>query len=117
EETSARAFVARAHAVAEAATIVARRQANARAWYEAGAAVLLGLVLVAAVRWLAPSPAALVILVYLSARVLPRISAFQQGVHQYASALPALSRVVALHEACDAAREPIARPGRAPVFD
>ncbi|HEX7084825.1 MAG TPA: ABC transporter ATP-binding protein [Vicinamibacterales bacterium] len=116
EETSAREFVARAHAVAEAATTVARRQANARAWYEIGAAALLGLVLVAAVRWLAPSPAALVILVYLSARVLPRISALQQGVHQYASALPALSRVVSLREACDAERERIARPGRAPAF-
>ena len=116
EEASAREFVGRAQAVAETAGLVARRQANARAWYEAGAAVLLGLVLVAAVRWLAPSPAALVVLVYLSARVLPRISALQQGMHQYASALPALSRVDSLRRACDEAREDIARPGRRPDF-
>lgn len=117
EEPSAREFVERAYAVADTAGLVARRQANARAWYEAGAALLLGLVLIAAVRLLAPSPAALVILVYLSARVLPRISALQQGAHHYASALPALARVVSLRDACDAAREAIARPGRAPAFD
>jgi ATP-binding cassette subfamily C protein len=116
EDASAREFADRAQAVAETAGLVARRQANARAWYEAGAAVLLGLVLVTAVRWLAPSPAALVILVYLSARVLPRISALQQGLHQYATALPALARVEAMRRACDEAREEIARPGRRPEF-
>lgn len=116
EVASSREFATRAHAVARAALDAVRQQADARAWFEAGAVLLLAMLLIVGMRWFAAPPAALLVLVFLCARVLPRVAALQQGLHQYATALSAVTSIASIHARCVAAREQLVHPGRSLPF-
>ena len=114
EHTSAREFAVRSESVARAASAAAREQADARASFDIGAALLLALILMLAVRWFAAPPATVLILVFLCVRVMPRVSALQQGLHQYGAALPSLFAVESARARCAAAREDLTA-GSAPL--
>jgi ATP-binding cassette, subfamily C, bacterial len=105
ERASAAEFSRLANAVARRALDAVRLQADLRAAFETGAVVILAVLLVAAVRVFAVPAASLFVLLFLFARLMPRVSSVQQGLHQYATALPALSHVEALQARAEAARE------------
>jgi ATP-binding cassette, subfamily C, bacterial len=118
ERASATEFTRLANAVARRALDAVRLQANLRALFETGAVVILAALLVVAVQVFAVPAASLFVLLFLFARLMPRVSSVQQGLHQYATALPSLAHVEALQARAVAAREfvgPVsARPGAVP---
>jgi ATP-binding cassette, subfamily C, bacterial len=118
ERASATEFTRLANAVARRALDAVRLQANLRALFETGAVVILAALLVVAVQLFAVPAASLFVLLFLFARLMPRVSSVQQGLHQYATALPSLAHVEALQARAVAAREfvgPVsARPGAVP---
>jgi ATP-binding cassette, subfamily C, bacterial len=120
ERASAAEFSRLANAVARRALDAVRLQANLRALFETGAVVILAALLVVAVQVFAVPAASLFVLLFLFARLMPRVSSVQQGLHQYATALPALAHVEALQARAVAAREFVghasARPGTVPLM-
>ena len=79
-----------------------------RVVFETGAVVIFAALLGVAVRVFAVPAATLLVLLFLFARLMPRVSSVQQGLHQYATALPALAHVEALQARAEAARETVA---------
>ena len=77
-----------------------------KALLDAGAAVVLALLVYGAVSWLQLPAAALLLLLFIFARTVPRASALNHSVHLFVHALPAFDRVTRLLEACRAAHEP-----------
>ena len=108
ERASAAEFSRLATAVAQRALDAARLQADLRATFEIGAVVILAVLLVVAVRVVAVPAASLFVLLFLFGRLMPRVSSVQQGLHQYATALPALAHIEALQARAEAARETVA---------
>jgi ATP-binding cassette subfamily C protein len=111
ERASAAEFSRLATAVAQRALDAARLQADLRATFEIGAVVILAVLLVVAVRVVAVPAASLFVLLFLFGRLMPRVSSVQQGLHQYATALPALAHIEALQACAEAARETVANAG------
>jgi ATP-binding cassette subfamily C protein len=105
ERSSTAEFSRLANAVAQRALDAARLQANLRVVFEASAVAILAMLLVVAVKGLALPAASLFVLLFLFARLMPRVSAVQQGLHQYATAVTALVHVEALHARAKEARE------------
>jgi ATP-binding cassette subfamily C protein len=105
EHASAVEFARLSQAVAGRALDAVRLQADMRALFEAGAVVILAVLLIAAVRVFSVPPALLFVLLFLFARLMPRVSSVQQGLHQYATALPALAHIETLQARAEAARE------------
>jgi len=105
ERSSTIEFSRLANTVAHRALDAVRLQADVRAAFEIGSVVILAVLLVVAVRVFAVSAASLFVLLFLFARLMPRVSSVQQGLHQYATALPALAHVEAVQARADAARE------------
>jgi ATP-binding cassette subfamily C protein len=105
ERASAAEFTRLADTVAGRALDAVRLQADVRALFEGGAVVILAVLLVASVRVFSVPPASLFVLLFLFARLMPRVSSVQQGLHQYATALPALAHIEALQARAEAERE------------
>lgn len=87
-------------------------QLTADAWFEIGSAVMMGAMLLIAIRWIAISPAEVLILLVLFARVLPRIRMLQTTYRGFVSLLPGFATVKRIEEQCDAAAEPDADIGQ-----
>lgn len=113
ESQSIALFARGSDRVASAALSAVRAQADARWLFECGGALILAGLLVVALNWLGATPAMLLVLVFLFARLMPRVSAMQQGLHQYVTSLPAIAAVEAVHAQCAQAREDLVdrRPG------
>ena len=105
ERSSTAEFSRLANAVAQRALDAARLQANLRVVFESGAVAILAMLLVVSVKGLALPAASMFVLLFLFARLMPRVSAVQQGLHQYATAVTALVHVEALHARAKEARE------------
>jgi ATP-binding cassette subfamily C protein len=105
ERASAAEFTRLADTVAGRALDAVRLQADVRALFEGGAVVILAVLLVASVQVFSVPPASLFVLLFLFARLMPRVSSVQQGLHQYATALPALAHIEALQARAEAERE------------
>jgi ATP-binding cassette, subfamily C, bacterial len=121
ERASTSAFSRLANAVALRALDAVRLQADLRAMFEIGAVAILATLLVVAVKVFAVPAAALFLLLFLFARLMPRVSAVQQGLHQYTTALTAITHVEQLQTRAEAAREatiPVAAgsPATAPIM-
>jgi ATP-binding cassette subfamily C protein len=108
ERSSAMEFSRLANALASRALDAVRLQADVRSTFEVGSAVILAGLLLIGVGLFAVPPASLFVLLFLFARLMPRVSSVQQGLHQYATALPALAHVEAIQARADAARETMA---------
>ncbi len=105
ERASAAEFARLADTVAGRALDAVRLQADVRALFEGGAVVILAVLLVTSVRLFSVPPASLFVLLFLFARLMPRVSSVQQGIHQYATALPAMAHIDALQTRAEAERE------------
>lgn len=83
----------------------ARQHASLSAWFEIGSAVLLGVVLYVAVEIIAVPPAAILILLALFSRVMPRLMAAYRSWGNLITLLPAFANVQRLIEKCGQAAE------------
>ncbi|MHB8383823.1 MAG: ABC transporter ATP-binding protein [Candidatus Binataceae bacterium] len=95
--------VARANLDAE------RQQTFASAWFELGSAIILGVVLYLSIQYLAIAPAALLILLILFARVMPRFLGALQKWHLFVNAMPAFVNLTAMQARFAAAAGPVER--------
>jgi ATP-binding cassette subfamily C protein len=91
-------------------------QLSADAWFEIGAALMMGGVLLVAIEWIAISPAEVLILLVLCARVLPRIRLLQSTYRGFVGQLPGFATVTRVEEQCRAAAEVDAGIGPALEF-
>ena len=88
----------------------ARQQAVAATWFELGSVVILAVVLYVSIKMLAVSPAAILILLLLFARVMPRIMTGQQHYRAFVNSLPSFGNLLNIEARCAAAAEPAAHP-------
>jgi ATP-binding cassette subfamily C protein len=86
-------------------------QLSADAWFEIGSAVMMGAMLLVAIKWIAISPAEVLILLVLFARVMPRIRTLQTTYRGFVSLLPGFATVTRIEEQCRAEAEPDADIG------
>ena len=87
-------------------------QLSADAWFEIGSAVMMGAMLMVAIKWIAISPAEVLILLVLFARVLPRVRTVQTTYRGFVSLLPGFANVIRIEEQCREAAEPDAGIGQ-----
>jgi ATP-binding cassette subfamily C protein len=87
-----------------------RSQADVKCLFDIGSVLVLAGAVVGAVSILRMSPAAAVFLIYLCARLLPRISSLLQDWQGLACLLPSLSAIAAMEGRCRAAAEPSPDP-------
>jgi ATP-binding cassette, subfamily C, bacterial len=92
----------------------ARNFANAALWLDLGSYVVLSGLVFMAVGVLHFEASMLLLLLFLFARIMPRLASLQQNVHFYANLLPSVARVADLRARCLAAAAPEA-PAAAPV--
>jgi len=80
--------------------------ANSTAWLDVGSAATLSGLLLVAVGVMHLDAAAILILLFLFARIVPRVGALQQTLHFYVNLLPAVDRFARLEAQCRAAAAP-----------
>ncbi|MFN8512771.1 MAG: ABC transporter ATP-binding protein [Chloroflexia bacterium] len=95
----------RIRAVSAAHGAVVRGQAAAKSWLDIGAVALLSGIVYVAVRGLHLSAAGLLLLIFLFARVLPRLTGAIQSYHNYIALLPAVGAVREQLARCEAEAE------------
>jgi ATP-binding cassette, subfamily C, bacterial len=83
-----------------------RNHANAAFWLDIGSVAMLTLLVFIIVDVLHLSPAAVLLLLLLFARVVPRLASLQQSAHFYVNLLPSVHRIAELEARCLAAAEP-----------
>jgi ATP-binding cassette subfamily C protein len=105
EEQNFSIFARAGRALTDSNLAAAGAQASATAWFELGSAAIMGIVLYFAVRILAVPPAAILILLVLFARVLPRLMALHQHWRSLAGYLPSFGNLLEMEQRCSAAAE------------
>jgi ATP-binding cassette subfamily C protein len=91
-----------------------RNYANAALWLNVGSYVVLTALVFVAAGVLRLEASALLILLFLFGRIMPRLASLQQNVHFYASLLPSVERVARLQASCLRAAVPEAEAASAP---
>jgi ATP-binding cassette subfamily C protein len=92
--------------VGEASVDAAREQAVAATYFELGSVLILAIVLYVSIRMLAVPPAAILILLLLFARVMPRMMSAQQHYRGFVNAIPSFANLIDIEARCSAAAEP-----------
>lgn len=75
-------------------------------WLEAGSAFLLSALVLIAVEGLGFSASSLLLLLFVFARVMPRLSVLQQNIQFYLHVVPSATHVATLQAECEAAAQP-----------
>ncbi len=88
----------------------ARQQAIAATWFELGTVVILAMVLFVSIRVLAVPPAAILILLLVFTRLMPRIMSAQHHYRAFVNSLPSFSNLLNIEARCAAAAEPAVQP-------
>ena len=94
----------------EASVDAAREQAVAATYFELGSVLILAIVLYVSIRMLAVPPAAILILLLLFARVMPRMMSAQQHYRGFVNAIPSFANLIDIEARCSAAAEARATP-------
>ncbi len=84
----------------------ARQQAVAATWFELGSVMILAVVLYVSIRVLAVPPASILILLFVFARVMPKIMSGQQHYRAFVNSLPSFRNLLEIEARCAAAAEP-----------
>ncbi len=105
EEQHAQVFTRLAERVRGFYLRAVQSQADLRCLFDIGSVLVLSLVVLVSVSVLATPAADLLFLVYLFARILPRVSSIEQGYQSLVNLLPAFSAITAMEERCRAAAE------------
>ncbi len=103
EDRNAVAFATHAHDLAAASNRVEVNQATASALLSVGSAALLGAFVYVAVALVALPTTAVLLLLLIFSRIIPRIADAQNSLQQFLVALPAYNRVIGLIETSEAA--------------
>ncbi|HUA35237.1 MAG TPA: ABC transporter ATP-binding protein [Candidatus Binataceae bacterium] len=107
ERDNARIFSALSREVAESNVSSAREQAHAAALFELGSVAILAVVLFVAIRVIRVPSAAILILLLLFARVMPRLMSVHRSYRIVINAMPSFVAVLALEARCIEAAEPV----------
>jgi ATP-binding cassette subfamily C protein len=91
--------------LAEAHVRAAAANSQSRAGFDLGAVCVLALTLLVAIDRLRISSATLLLLLFLFARIMPRLASLQQGLQQYLTLLPSVQMVSGWQAKLDAAAE------------
>jgi ATP-binding cassette subfamily C protein len=92
--------------VADTYTSAIRNQASVTLWSRIGSVVILSVVLYEALGVMGLSTAAVLLLIFLFARLMPRLSGLQQSYQLLVNALPAFDTFTEMQESCRTAAEP-----------
>lgn len=106
QERHIRLFAGLSSSVAEAGGVSNREIVKAGLWFELGSVMILAMVVYVAVRVLVVPAAAILILLLLFARLMPRFMAMHREYQAFVNALPAFRSVMELEARCAAAEEP-----------
>jgi ATP-binding cassette subfamily C protein len=106
QQRNADAYATLSHEVARVNVNIERQQAATNSLFEIGSVIILALVLYVSIRVLGVSPIAVLLLLAMFARVMPRVMTCHQLYQECLHALPAFENVVALAARCAAAAEP-----------
>jgi ATP-binding cassette subfamily C protein len=106
QERTCELFARLTREMAAASVRMDREQLSADAYFEIGAAAMMGAVLLAAIKWMAVAPAEVLILLILFARVVPRVRMIQSTWRAFVSHLPAFATIAQIEDRCRAAPEP-----------
>ena len=105
DDRSVALFAATTDQLADAHVRAAVANSQSRAWFDLGAVCILALTLLIAIDRLRISAATLLLLLFLFARIMPRLAALQQGVQQYLTLLPSVQVVSDWQQQLEAAVE------------
>src|SRR5262249_24316167 len=83
-----------------------RHYSRSQAWFTIGSVSILSVLVLVAVKGLALPTASLLLLLFLFARVIPRLAGLNQCAHIVAKTLPAFETIQSLERRCLAAAEP-----------
>ena len=83
-----------------------RNWAAAKCWFDIGSVVVLSLIVYVSIEVVGTPTAGILLLLFLFARIMPRVSSIQQGYQHFVNALPAFATVMELQARCEAAAEP-----------
>ncbi len=87
-----------------------QNQAEVNYWFNIGSVIILSIILFVSVRVLSIPTAGLLLLLFLFARVMPKLSTIQQSFQSLTNMLPSFSRVVELQIHCEEASETETKP-------
>jgi ATP-binding cassette subfamily C protein len=107
-------FTGMSDGLAAAHVGAAREYTEGRVWFDLGAVAVLALSLWVAIRVLLMPAAALLLLLFLFARIMPRLAMLQQNAQHYLTLLPAVESAAALQARLDAAADSGAAPDLRP---
>ncbi|HVJ09549.1 MAG TPA: ABC transporter ATP-binding protein [Acidisarcina sp.] len=91
-----------------------RIQAATSFWFEIGSLLVLGLVILCSLQWLGVAPAAILLLLVVFTRLMPRLSSAYSQYQSFISEIPAFRNVKELEAGCLAAAETIPGPENPP---
>jgi ATP-binding cassette subfamily C protein len=83
-----------------------RNHADAKSWFDIGSVLILSGIIYASFEVLGIPTAAVLLLLFLFFRIMPRLSGIQQNYQSFVNFLPAFTRIRQLEAQCEAAAEP-----------
>jgi ATP-binding cassette subfamily C protein len=87
-------------------TDAVQNQAEVNYWFNIGSVLTLSLILFVSVQVLSIQTAGVLLLLYLFARVMPKLSSIQQNFQSFINMLPSFIRITEMQRRCEAAAEP-----------
>jgi ATP-binding cassette subfamily C protein len=110
QQRNSEAYAALSRKVARANVNIERQQAATNSLFEIGSVIILAAVLYVSIRVLEVSPVAVLLLLAMFARVMPRVMLCHHLYQECMHAMPAFENVMALTERCAAVAEPADAP-------
>jgi ATP-binding cassette subfamily C protein len=104
-DRSASRFAGVAERIARVRQDSTRNYANSTFWVEVGSVVALSVLVFVAVAGLNFGATSLLMLLFLFARIVPRVASLQHSINYYANVLPSVRRVADLERRCELAAE------------
>jgi ATP-binding cassette subfamily C protein len=86
-------------------TYAVQNQAEVSYWFNIGSVIILSLILYVSIKILSIPTAGVLLLLFLFARVMPKLSSIQQNFQSSINMLPSFSRVMELQKRCEEATE------------
>jgi ATP-binding cassette subfamily C protein len=113
QERNAESYATLSREVARANVDIERQQAATSSLFEIGSVVILAAVLYVSIRVLGVEPFAVLLLLAMFARVMPRVIQCHYLYQECMHALPAFENVIGLAGRCEAVAEPASAPAQA----
>jgi len=105
EERHVEIFRRLAEQVRHMYTYTVQNQAEVSYWFNIGSVIILSLILYTSIQILSIPTAGVLLLLFLFARVMPKLSSIQQNFQSSINMLPSFSRVMELQKRCEEAAE------------